>query len=526
MAESSLVSRRWRVAVIACYAVAIIGLAVQPAVRAQAASDSDRQRSPASADAIADTERGRSTEQAVPPEFESPVADAQRVGEQLRSTDLAGTVAWSAPARTAMATAERAHMDRCAGARYRAIALNPAADEAVDQTVYLIATEGPGHPMLGRHYRLVIGNGGTQIKSMEPSSSDCLRLVDPGTGPKDFAYVKEILGCTPNEFHTYLSRLIRAPLYVETSVGTWRVHAGRIAFVSPRKWPCAASRLPETENRWIAVRSPSSGGGESYVYSIAFQYFDWDGGFGARYEGRASIDESGTWQWVERQPSAQVITLRLPTFPVAHLLSDPALTQLGLAKVPEWQAYYHVHAEPVAQQVKRGSALNGAGQSHLALKYLLPAQQSRPEAAGLAYELAFAYNAIQRFDAALDVLSGPNVQTRNDFMLCKELGFAQLHMRLYQDAAETLQHCLDLRPEEGGDAKAETAANLALAYRGLGASETCQRWIERAASWATIANRLRQQFEEARNDPSFCRGSQRRPGEAETTVPRRDRLGG
>jgi len=454
------------------------------------------------ADVEADRARKGGTQLPIPPGLAVEVEVAQRLGERLVLAAQAAPSETSETARAALKTAEGADVDRCDGLRYRAIALPAKEGDAGDQEVYLLGESRNDDLVIGRHFRVTVTPDGARVRSTQASAVACLRLASDFKHEKSFQWATHFLSCAPSTFHVYISHTAKRPIYISTSVGNWKVAAGQIAFISQRARPCAASRLPDTEGRWVAIAPRNQPDGDRYLISMS--YLDPAAGFTAVNGGLARVDENGEFHWVERQPTHYEVRARMQGNPIAHILSDSNLDRLGLVKVPDWLSLYRDTSDPVTRGVRRGRAFNAIGESRLALNYLLPARQERREAEGLGFELAYAFNALRNFDRAIEVASEAFARDGRDAMLCKELAYAYQHSVRLDQASKTYSRCLTLVSESHAQYRAEIAFNLAGVFKGLGALDTCRHWLDKAAEWMPAASQLRSMLAQAQQVPGLC----------------------
>ena len=296
--------------------------------------------------------------------------------------------------------------------------------------------------------------------------------------------------------------LAKRPFYVTTSVGTWRIAAGQIGFISRKAAPCAASSLPEIEGRWVAV-PPRPDAANRSNYAIDLVYLDPQAGFTAFRGGIGRLGEDGRFQWVERQPGHYHMRARMQGVPFVHILSDEDLAALELPRVPEWLSLYRDTSDPVTRATNRGSSLNHVGKSRLALGPLLEAYGKRPDSDRVAFELAYAFNAIGKYDRAIEVATAAIGRRDSDYLSCRELGYAYFRLGRLEDAAKTYARCLAVWPEGEREIRIDVAVNLSGVYRGLGEPHQCREWLDKAFEWSS-GSRRRPMVERARQDPEAC----------------------
>ncbi len=105
---------------------------------------------------------------------------------------------------------------------------------------FLAQAPREGEVVFGRHFKLT-------SSSVVASTKSCLLV---GTSPENTtttgAYATHLLSSTPTEFHVYLSLKHKTPMYVGTSLGSWKIEAGHIAFIekTPASSPENTSGMP------------------------------------------------------------------------------------------------------------------------------------------------------------------------------------------------------------------------------------------------------------------------------------------
>lgn len=162
------------------------------------------------------------------------------------------------------------------------------------------------------------------------------------------------------------------------------------------------------------------------------------------------------------------------------------MAELGLEPVPSWLAAVSARLKPADRGLLWRRYVNHLGDSEGALRFLESNLASASEAAGLAYEMGFAYNAHRRYDRALELLGPGAERHRRDAMICQELAYAEQHFQMLESAAERYAKCIDLFDETQKSSKAEMAVNLAERYADLGDFESCRVWRDRAREWAML----------------------------------------
>lgn len=242
-------------------------------------------------------------------------------------------------------------------------------------------------------------------------------------------------------------------------------------------------RLSDCENRWAVL--PPKAGSDAFIFG--FVYVDPQAGFTFHPGGTFKLDAEGRYVRVPDAIDGKVILKA--RIDAAHngraaVLPEVGRKQLGLPEAPEWLGMYADHDDPVAHRVTWGRHYNGVGAPQRALALLEPAYRERPHAAGLEFELAFAYNALERFDEAIAVLRGAVARRPDDALLGGELGFAYLHAGKLELAVEQYLRSISLCDDRQPVVKSEMAMNLSLAYERLGDAANVQKWRAKAKAWA------------------------------------------
>jgi Flp pilus assembly protein TadD len=98
---------------------------------------------------------------------------------------------------------------------------------------------------------------------------------------------------------------------------------------------------------------------------------------------------------------------------------------------------------------------------------LIPAgrfSREHPEQEGLAFELAFALNAIGRHDEAIGVARSALEVAPRDTSVCRELAYGYLQTNKLEQAIQQFRYCLSVAQPDDLFSKSELAHNLSVAY--------------------------------------------------------------
>lgn len=479
----SLSSEAWGKALPSLWLAAAVAVTTCAAPRSAGADQRSDLARAALAELDADSARAPDLLRTAPPALLPEIQRAEQIGKTILLATQRRANELSPAQLAAVATAEAADLDRCEGLVYRAVAT---AMNTSGQEIYLIGESPLGKRVVARHFRVLVSADGSTVQSATPSANTCLLLGSPAEDPNvKYVWASHIMSCAPSEFHVYLSLIAGRPIYLTTSVGTWKIDTGRIGFISPKPRPCAANRLPDVERHWIAVPSSNPYAGR---YLVVFTYLDPQAGFTWLRGGEARLDDQGNLQWAEQQPTHFETRIRIQGNQFGVMLDEPTMQRLGLKSIPDGASGYEEGGtDPVERRVLRARALNHIGETQLAIDILEPAYADAPRGS-IAFELAFALNAQRRFSRAEAVAAEAFKQDNRNQPLCKELGFARLQLGRFEEATKAYNACLALLTHATGrDAettKAEIAYNLGRSYRGMGDSDSCRRWLQSAADWS------------------------------------------
>jgi len=252
--------------------------------------------------------------------------------------------------------------------------------------------------------------------------------------------------------------------------------------------------MSDCENRWVALYHKP----DDSSYSYGFVYIDPQSGFTLHIVGSFTIDSEGKYHPAPNPlvSDQYAVKIRLDGNGIAAVLPPEALAQLGLPEKPAWLRFYDDKADPVSHKVNWGSFYNGIGDSRRALDYLESAYKERPDAPKLVFELAYAYNALGRPDDAIRVSRAEFVKNPKDELLCREIAFAYVDLKSYNEGAAQYQICIALCGDSESEMaeKSELAVNLSAAYAALGDTANRDAWLERAKGWAPKGSAIYKHF--------------------------------
>jgi tetratricopeptide (TPR) repeat protein len=242
--------------------------------------------------------------------------------------------------------------------------------------------------------------------------------------------------------------------------------------------------MSDCEDRWVALYHEP----EDHDYTYGFVYIDPQAGFTLHFGGRFTIDADGKYRSAPNPipPDKMTLKIRLDQNGIAALLPPSALAQLGLPEKPDWLNSYEDKADSVSHKVSWGSFYNGIGDSRRAIYYLESAYKERPDAPKLVFELVYAYNALERPGDAIRLSKSQFAKNPKDELLCREMAFAYLHLKSYQEAATQYRACIALCGDSESQMaeKSELAMNPSSTYKALADTPNSEAWLEKAKRWA------------------------------------------
>jgi tetratricopeptide (TPR) repeat protein len=254
-----------------------------------------------------------------------------------------------------------------------------------------------------------------------------------------------------------------------------------------------AAHFYDLEDQWAAFPKNEQTG----KYPFGLVYVDMFAGFSFHLEGTFTVDAAGRAHRDStdylKKTGIYIIRLASNT-KLLYAIPDGMLKDLGVKKVPDWLAIYHPANQDrstVAFKVQYGKHLNSAGAPAKALVYLEDAYQTDPHAAGLIFELVYAYNELKEYDKAIAVLNDALKTDPNNVMLYRETGYAYAHKADYDNAIKYYLKGIDLLPgTQKNDTRAEMAWNLATVYRAQNNAADFKKWGQNAKDWVTPNSQL------------------------------------
>ena len=218
-------------------------------------------------------------------------------------------------------------------------------------------------------------------------------------------------------------------------------------------------KFVESENKWVVYQT------EKASYQFGYVYIDRMAGMTYHSEGSFIIDGKGEFIPTKNPDYTMMIVRVEPKNGPIAWLPQTRFKELGIKENPDWYEIYKVDMSNAVNLVKWGNFYNSWDSSTKALTYLEKAHAIDPKTKGLAFELGFAYNALQQYEKAIPILSKGLKEDKKDCQLYKELAFAEMNSNRLKLAIETYRKCcLNCNQD---NVKGEIAYNLSFFYFSL-----------------------------------------------------------
>lgn len=157
-------------------------------------------------------------------------------------------------------------------------------------------------------------------------------------------------------------------------------------------------RFVQSEDKWVAFKADKDS-----AYAYGFIYIDAQAGLTLNYEGTFKILSTG--EFVPKKLDSTNMKVRLqPNNVLVAFIPDNKFQELEISAVPEWLKYYKTDTSSVERLYRWGYMYNGWGECAKALTYLERVEIVDPKYKGLAVELAYSYNCLERYDEAEAIL--------------------------------------------------------------------------------------------------------------------------
>jgi len=226
----------------------------------------------------------------------------------------------------------------------------------------------------------------------------------------------------------------------------------------------------ECEDKWVAFPKSET----DSTYSFGFIYLDEQAGFTLNLESQFTVEPSGKLKGFPKDTTSN-IKLRLePNLKLVAIIPDHQVAELNLPIEPDWLHFYKDTEDTIKSLVARGWHYNHVGAPNLGLKFLEQAHKINSKYDGLAFELAFAYNATSQYKKALPFIQQAIKNEPDNYLLYRELGFTQINMNDIKAAESTYE--IGIKKSDDNYQKSEMAVNMAQAFYNLGDKKKFKKW--------------------------------------------------
>jgi tetratricopeptide (TPR) repeat protein len=192
-----------------------------------------------------------------------------------------------------------------------------------------------------------------------------------------------------------------------------------------------------------------------------FIYIDAQAGLTLNYEGNFTISDNGIF--IPKKIDSTNFKIRLqPNKVRVAFIPENKFEELQVPPIPDWLKYYQTDTNSVQRLYRWGFLYNGWNECTKALTYLERAKKINPEFKGLAVELAFSYNCLEKYDKAILILQNALVSNPADAYINKELIYAELKSGQLDKAAESCKIAIKVCTDKSYNG--ENCYNLLYSY--------------------------------------------------------------
>ncbi len=239
----------------------------------------------------------------------------------------------------------------------------------------------------------------------------------------------------------------------------------------------------QCEDKWVAYQMDKDS-----TYMFGFIYIDSHAGLTFNYEGRIKINKDGKFSRVDKIDNTEVgIKSRLQASRVAIAeIPESKFLELKIEKTPKWLVNYKTDENSIDRLYRWGYMYNGWNECEKALTFLEKAEKIDPNFKGLQTELAFSYNALEKFNKAEICLLKAIKSAPDDCYTYKELAYSYIHQNKTKEVIETYNTMVKRCKED--NFKQEVAFNLAGKYYEAKDKINFKKWKTEAEKWSKSEN--------------------------------------
>ncbi len=178
----------------------------------------------------------------------------------------------------------------------------------------------------------------------------------------------------------------------------------------------------QCEDKWVAYQMD-----EDSTYTFGFIYIDSQAGLTFNYEADFKIEKDGKFTRIDKIENSTSIKSRLQANRIAIAeIPESKFLELKIEKTPKWLTYYRTDENSLERLYRWGYMYNGWNECEKALTFLEKAEKIDPNFNGLQTELAFSYNALEKFNKAEICLLKAIKSAPDDCYTYKELAYSYI----------------------------------------------------------------------------------------------------
>ena len=244
-------------------------------------------------------------------------------------------------------------------------------------------------------------------------------------------------------------------------------------------------RFQESVDKWVAL--PQN---KDSSFGYGFIYLDLQAGLTLHYQGKFTKDASGKLianPIIDSLKGIYKVRLKPGNIMVSWIPSKH-YKALDIQDPPDWLHIYKHDTTTASYLQRMGYYYNDFGMSEKALEYLEPGYMKYPDFKDMAVELAFAYNALDRFNDAIPVLHKAIELTPDYWYIFKELSYAYMKTNKLKEAGET--SLKGIKYAKSDEVKSEMAYNMAYSYFQNKDKDNFTIWAKETLKWTKVNDKM------------------------------------
>ena len=227
-----------------------------------------------------------------------------------------------------------------------------------------------------------------------------------------------------------------------------------------------------SENHWVVIPNKDDTKSE---FNYGFLYYDeTGGGYSLQQTNSFTVADGKFLRKPANETEMKIIRLGNSSMKFARL-SDARISEMKLEKEPAFLKAYNVLKNEDEKTLSRASSINGLKRSDLALSLLQSLKAKNYSSAKLYFELAYADNALKKYDEAEKIIDQAEKKGFLDELLIKEKIYSFTHNRKLKMADEFLQQHLTFF--ETSLYKEESIVNMIINYFNARDLAKAKEWI-------------------------------------------------